>query len=372
MTTAKPGQTLRLRFWGNGHSDYWIGYPVNRDPGVVRVYWGGRKERELKSKSDLVEANWIPGAQGNFSGDAIIQYNGNTMNEKGNYFSLTLPTNMANGRHAMVWAWAWDRAVGADGTSSGSGYNNQFINSYSTCFDIQIEGSTFTGKIPCTPVRYEFILLILLFLQRTLTLHPRLPLRHSQTRFARRAPASREARQPTHARGPAVPLAGTPKLMAGMTATTTELVESVPSAEPMTARPTLKRGGHCALSAPSLRSPRWRPWNFFVVSQTPRLLAGSVLSFSSICIFFLLSLLSSPSLFQTKRSYHHKLACTSSLPANFYGKDLGIYGGFIFLAVYPFFPCPFFTSFFFLLRDRHACCKMDTLSVGIRGNESDD
>jgi hypothetical protein len=148
MTTAKPGQTIRLRFWGNGHSRWDIGSPNHRDPGLVRLYWGGGKERELKLKSDLTEANWIRGAQGNFSGDAITYVTGNTMSEKANYYSFTLPSNMANGRHMFTWAWAWDLGVGSNGPSynPATDYNNQYINSFSTCFDVMITDSSYVGE----------------------------------------------------------------------------------------------------------------------------------------------------------------------------------------------------------------------------------
>jgi hypothetical protein len=161
MTTAKPGQTLRLRFWGNGHSRWDIGSPANRDPGVVRIYWGGRKDRDLKYKTDLVEANWVPGAQGNFSGDAVTEVNGRTMKEKANYYSFTLPSKMGNGRQSFVWVWAWDKAVGAsDANGQSSNYNQQLMNSFSTCFDVQIEGSTYTGEFSPRPRRCRWVCLL--------------------------------------------------------------------------------------------------------------------------------------------------------------------------------------------------------------------
>ncbi|KAH8148512.1 uncharacterized protein LAJ45_07615 [Morchella importuna] len=143
MTTAVPGQTLRMRHWGNGHSRWDIGSPNHRDPGLVRVYWAGQKETELKYKSDLTEANWLPGAQANFSADAVTLITGNTMNEKANYFDLTLPKDIEAGRHSMVWVWAWDSGFGA--LNEKTGYDGRWANSWSTCFDIEIVDSDFVG-----------------------------------------------------------------------------------------------------------------------------------------------------------------------------------------------------------------------------------
>ncbi|RPB01619.1 hypothetical protein L873DRAFT_1675563 [Choiromyces venosus 120613-1] len=148
MTTAKPGQTLRLRHWGNGHSRYDMGSPLHRDPGVVRLYHAGKKETEIRSKSELNENNWVKGAQSNFSADAVIEVVGNKMNEKGNYFDWTIPSSLENGRHMFVWVWAWDMAVTSNPANfnPGTDYNNALMNSWTTCFDILIEGSSATGS----------------------------------------------------------------------------------------------------------------------------------------------------------------------------------------------------------------------------------
>lgn len=147
MTVAKPGSPIRLRFWGNGHSRWDIGSPNHRDPGLVRVYWKGAKELEITSKSELTEANWMPHAQGNFSADTVNLITDGHMNEKANYYTLQLPQNIENGRHMMVWTWAWNMGVGMNpaGFNPATDYDNQWADSYSTCFDIEIVGSTFTG-----------------------------------------------------------------------------------------------------------------------------------------------------------------------------------------------------------------------------------
>lgn len=143
MTTVKPGQNLRLRHWGNGHSRYDMGSPLNKDPGVVRLYYAGKKETDIKLKSELTEQNWIRGAQANFSGNAIIYVKDGQMNEKANYFDWTVP-NWENGRHSIVWVWAWGTAVTSNsaGFNPATDYNNALINSWSTCFDVLVEGSS--------------------------------------------------------------------------------------------------------------------------------------------------------------------------------------------------------------------------------------
>lgn len=147
MTTAKPGDSLRMRFWGNGHTRWDIGSPNHRDPGLVRVYWAGQKEVELTYKDNLTEANWFPGAQANFSADTITQISDGHMNEKGNYMTLNIPDDIENGRHMMVWVWAWSEGLEVNDADfdPDTDYNKEWTNSYSTCFDIQIEGSSFNG-----------------------------------------------------------------------------------------------------------------------------------------------------------------------------------------------------------------------------------
>lgn len=150
MATASPGDKLLMRFWGNGHSSYSIGSPLHRDPGLVRIFWAGRPETEIEDASDLNEMNWIPGAQANFSGDAI-----NYVNKEGrfvepaNYFEFTVPKNIQNGRHMMVWAWAWKKSMIKSGTHGDpKTFDNGWDNAWGTCFDLQIVGSKFTGLFP--------------------------------------------------------------------------------------------------------------------------------------------------------------------------------------------------------------------------------
>jgi hypothetical protein len=138
-----------MRFWGNGHSRWDIGSPNHRDPGLVRIYWAGKKETELSKFSDLNEGHWIPGAQANFTADAVIELGngGTTMNERANYFEFTVPEKIENGRHSMVWGWAWNPTV-HDAPADKDSYNRHWELAWGTCFDLFIKDSSFEGACP--------------------------------------------------------------------------------------------------------------------------------------------------------------------------------------------------------------------------------
>ncbi|KAL7271380.1 hypothetical protein RUND412_005870 [Rhizina undulata] len=150
MTRARPGETIRMRYWGNGHSEWGAGSPLHRDPGLVRIFWAGQAGVELSLKSNLTKANWLPGAQANFSADAIIEpLTWPTLDEKANYINVTLPDKIENGVHMMVWGWAWVKSL----TSNPSGwtsdqFNEEWRDLYTTCFDIEIYDSDFVGVNP--------------------------------------------------------------------------------------------------------------------------------------------------------------------------------------------------------------------------------
>ncbi|KAF8243708.1 hypothetical protein K440DRAFT_663937 [Wilcoxina mikolae CBS 423.85] len=144
MATATPGEKLTMRFWGNGHSRWDIGSPNHRDPGLVRIFWAGKPETEIVYAKDLNEKYWIPGAQGNFSGDAVTEITGNHMNEKANYFEFTVPEKIQNGRHMMVWAWAWKASMVDGKHGNPNVYDESWDNAWGTCFDLQIVNSKYT------------------------------------------------------------------------------------------------------------------------------------------------------------------------------------------------------------------------------------
>ena len=154
MATASPGDKLLMRFWGNGHSTYNKGSPKNRDPGLVRIFWAGKPGKEIVYASDLTEKYWIPGAQGNFSGDAVNYINAQgKLVEPANYFVFHVPEKIQNGRHMMVWAWAWKASM-IEGATHGNPdvYDAGWDNAWGTCFDIQIVNSKYTGLFCPSPL----------------------------------------------------------------------------------------------------------------------------------------------------------------------------------------------------------------------------
>ncbi|KAE9992091.1 hypothetical protein Vi05172_g10363 [Venturia inaequalis] len=128
MTTAAPGDMIRLRYGGNGHTrGYNAGF--EKGPGNVTVYWKGAPEQEITDISEFTAANTLQSqafAANSFSypADKSITSPEDGLVDKGNWFELNLPKNMAAGRHMMVWVWAYN---GAD--------------QWSTCFDVMISGS---------------------------------------------------------------------------------------------------------------------------------------------------------------------------------------------------------------------------------------
>ncbi|KAA8914906.1 hypothetical protein FN846DRAFT_925585 [Sphaerosporella brunnea] len=148
MATAKPGDKLLMRFWGNGHTRWDIGSPNHRDPGLVRIFWAGKPETEITKLNQLNEAYWIPGAQANFSADTITELtdNGRHMNEKANYFTFQVPEKIQNGRHMMVWSWAWKASLLNGKHRDANVYDDSWDNAWGTCFDLMITDSTYTEK----------------------------------------------------------------------------------------------------------------------------------------------------------------------------------------------------------------------------------
>lgn len=134
---AKAGQSLRLRFWGNGHASYQWGRPLNKDPGLVRVYWAGGVNKEIVLVSELTSDKMM--AEGNFSADAVtMPKEGNLPNDKANWMQLNLPVNMPQGRNMFVWTWA---PIKDD-------FQGGWRDRYTTCFDIMVDGKQDGGNPP--------------------------------------------------------------------------------------------------------------------------------------------------------------------------------------------------------------------------------
>jgi hypothetical protein len=127
MVTAAPGDVIRLRFVGNGHTrGYNVGGQPGPNSGTVTVYWKGQPEDEIIDISEFNASNTLQ-SQG-FS-DISFSYPANPnitgpeqgLVDKGNWMELKLPRGMAPGRHMMVWVWWFTNAP-----------------QWSTCFDINV------------------------------------------------------------------------------------------------------------------------------------------------------------------------------------------------------------------------------------------
>jgi hypothetical protein len=78
------------------------------DPGTVSVYWKGQPESEITDISEFTKSNLL--ASSGFAADSFsypADVNVKTpiqgLVDKGNWFPVQLPTDMAPGRHMMVW-----------------------------------------------------------------------------------------------------------------------------------------------------------------------------------------------------------------------------------------------------------------------------
>jgi len=130
MTTAAPGDMIRLRFGGNGHTrGYNVGGQPGPNSGTVAVYWKGKPETEITDISEFTPENALQSggfSDGSFSypADPNIKTPDQGLVDKGNWMELNLPKDMAPGRHMMVWVWTFSNAP-----------------QWSTCFDVMISGS---------------------------------------------------------------------------------------------------------------------------------------------------------------------------------------------------------------------------------------
>jgi hypothetical protein len=69
MTTASPGDLIRLRYAGNGHSRGFNAGGIGT-PGEVSVYWKGAPEQEITDVSEFTQDNLL--ATGGFAQDAFV------------------------------------------------------------------------------------------------------------------------------------------------------------------------------------------------------------------------------------------------------------------------------------------------------------
>ena len=104
------------------------------DPGLVRVYYAGKKDAEIDFASQLTVEKLM--SESNFSADAVTRDKGGLKpDDKANWMMLALPKSLENGRHMFVWTWAplKDQFAG--------GWRDRFT----TCFDVFVEGKTGGG-----------------------------------------------------------------------------------------------------------------------------------------------------------------------------------------------------------------------------------
>ena len=126
MTTAAPGDMIRLRYGGNGHAR---GFDVGGEPGTVTVYWKGAPELEITDIKEFTPQNALQSAgfaanSFAYPADPSITTPTQGLVDKGNWMELKLPTTMQPGRHMMTWVWYYENAP-----------------QWSTCFDVMIQGS---------------------------------------------------------------------------------------------------------------------------------------------------------------------------------------------------------------------------------------
>lgn len=132
---AKAGETLRLRYWPNGHSSYHWGRPLHKDPGLVRVYSAGEVNKEIVLASELTVDKML--TESNFSADAVTRpKEGNLPDDKVNWMQFRIPPSYKNGRYMFVWTWAPIKDDFA------GGWRDQ----YTTCFDVFVEGKDENSK----------------------------------------------------------------------------------------------------------------------------------------------------------------------------------------------------------------------------------
>jgi hypothetical protein len=134
MSTAAPGGMIRLRYGGNGHTR---GFNVGGTPGTVSVYTKGTPETEITDINEFTKDNELQTAafdaqSFSYPADPNIKTPVEGLVDKGNWMDLNIPSDMAPGRHMMVWVWYYNNAP-----------------QWSTCFDVMVSGD---AKSPVSAV----------------------------------------------------------------------------------------------------------------------------------------------------------------------------------------------------------------------------
>jgi hypothetical protein len=118
--TAKPGETLRMRWTPNGHQR-----GAGQTPLTYSIHWTGVAGTQLNNRLDLNTGNRLAGP---FPFDETCYCN----NCAGDpcYGKFTIPANTKPGVYSFIWYWVFNR----DASSGGE--------EYTTCFDVEVTGTS--------------------------------------------------------------------------------------------------------------------------------------------------------------------------------------------------------------------------------------
>jgi len=132
MATAKPGETLRMRWTPNGHQR-----GAGQDPRTWSIHWTGTPGTQLQNRLDLNNANKLTGPV-QFDADCFC----NNCAGLPCYGSFTIPPNTRPGTYTLVWYWVFNRDPNGGGEE------------YTTCFDVAVQGTAISNApAPTTAAR---------------------------------------------------------------------------------------------------------------------------------------------------------------------------------------------------------------------------
>jgi len=123
MATARPGETLRMRWTPNGHQR-----GAGQDPKTLAIHWTGTPGTQLQNRQDLNNANKLTGPV-QFDADCFC----NNCAGQPCYGSFTIPPNTRPGTYSFVWYWVFNRDPNGGGEE------------YTTCFDVAVQGNAVTN-----------------------------------------------------------------------------------------------------------------------------------------------------------------------------------------------------------------------------------